>query len=532
MKILIIGVLIDAQSSLFGNRQIVWSRFCLKWLCPSKEIFGFTILLMKNKSRLLPLFLFLNIVCLSGQEQLGLRLENYSGINSVFLNPSATISTPLKWDVNLASVGFFLENNYGFVKKASVSALLSQRNDLDIRYAGDVNNENLLPKNAFVADYNDDGKNRFASSLLTINGPSAMVKINQHVVGAFYNYRFAFGAPDIPTNLSYYTYDNRNFFDAFPVTPFAGNMMVWDEIGVNYAYKVETNEGFFSIGVNVKYLRGKEAAYFENVNTFDLVKIGEDSISSSFATFEYGLTTAILQEEAFANETTGNGFGLDVGASATFGGYKDEGYTLKIGAALLDLGYINFNKNTQQHRAEITQYREVTSDDFSDIQGVEQYNELLQRFSEIATGSATGTLKGNEFQMFLPTGISLQADYSFNENVFLNGTIVQGIQFGKPGIARNSIVAITPRFEHRWFSAQLPIILHNYNDVRIGLSGRIAFLTIGTDNIGSLVGRSSNFTGTDIYVGLKFNPFNIGTGDRYSGPGRKKLGRKRVKCPF
>ena len=487
---------------------------------------------MKNKSLLLPLFLLLNIACLFGQEQLGLRLENYSGINSVFLNPAATISAPIKWDVNLVSTGFFLENNYGFVKKASVLALYRQRKDLDVRYAGDVDNENALPQNTFVADYNDDGKDRYVSSLLTINGPSAMVKFNKHTIGAFYNYRFAFGSPNIPTNLSFYTYDKRDFFDEFPITPFDGSMMVWDETGVNYAYKVETNAGFLAVGANIKYLRGKEAAYFENVNTFDLVKIGQDSIASALATFDYGLTTASLEEETFANKTTGIGFGIDLGASATFGGFKDEGYTLKIGVALLDFGYIDFTQNAQQHRAEITQYTDISVEEFENIQEVNQYNELLQQFSEETTGSPTQTLRENNFRMVLPTGISLQADYSFDENIFLNATVVHGLRLGKPGIVRNSIIAITPRYEHRWFSVQMPLVLHNYQNFRVGLAGRLAFLTIGTDNIGSLVGRFSNFTGTDIYVGLKFNPFNTGTGDRYSGPGRKKLGRKGVKCYF
>jgi hypothetical protein len=242
------------------------------------------------------------------------------------------------------------------------------------------------------------------------------------------------------------------------------------------------------------------------------------------------LTTASLEEETFANETTGTGFGFDIGASATFGGYKDEGYTLKIGAALLDLGYINFNKNAQQHRAEITQYTDITGGEFDNIQGLDAYNELLQQFSEELTGSPTETLISNEFQMFLPTGISLQADYSFDKNIFLNATIVQALPVGKPGITRNNIIALTPRYEHRWFSVQMPVVLHNYNNLRIGLAARAAFLIIGTDNIGSLVGRFSDFTGADIYVGLKVNPFNIGTSDRYSGPGRVKLGRKRVKC--
>ncbi len=487
---------------------------------------------MNNKSLLFSLFFLLNIFCLQGQEQLGLRLENYSGTNSVFLNPTATISTPLRWDVNLASVGVFLENNYGYVQDASVFALLRQRESLDVRLRSDVNNENLLPATAFIADYFDDGKDRYVNMLTTINGPSVMFKIKEHTIGAFYNYRFAFGSPNIPTNLSFYTYDERALFNSFPIAPFDGSIMIWDEIGVNYAYKIETNGGFLSIGANIKYLRGKEAGYFENVNAFDLVKVGIDSIASDLATLNYGLTTASLEEETFANKTTGTGFGLDIGASATFGGYKDEGYTLKIGAALLDLGYINFNKNAQKHEAEVTQYTDVSAEEFENIQEVNQFNELLQQVSTEITGSPTETLQDNSFEMYLPSGISLQADYSFSENIFLNATIVQGFRLNKPGVQRNSIAAITPRYEHRWFSFQVPVVLHNYQNLRVGLSGRVAFLIIGTDNIGSLVGRFSDLTGADVYVGVKVNPFNTNSGDYYSGPGRRKLGRKRVKCYF
>lgn len=476
--------------------------------------------------------ILLSTSCLFGQEQLGLRLDNYSGINSVFLNPANTISTPLKWDFNIASAGVFVENNYAFIADASVAALLKEGENLEVIYAGDIDTDTNVPANAFVSDFFNDGKKRYASVLGTVNGPSGMLKIKDHTIGAFYNYRFAFGSSNIPTNLSYYTYDERNFFDSFPVTPFDGGVMVWDEIGVNYSYKIETGAGFLAIGANIKYLRGKEAAFFENVNTFDLVKIGEDSISSTLAVLEYGTTTASLEEEAFANETTGRGIGFDVGVTATFGGYKDEGYDLKIGVALLDFGSINFNQNAQKHRAEITQYTEVSGDNFSDITGVEEYDAFLQRFSEITTGSPTETLQANEFRMMLPSGISVQADYSFNENIFLNATIVQGVRFNTPGISRNSIAAITPRYEHKWFSVQMPVVLHNYQNLRIGLAGRIAFLTLGSDNLGSLVGKFSDFTGTDFYVGLKINPFNIGTGDRYSGPGRKKLGRKGVKCYF
>ncbi len=483
------------------------------------------------KISILLLFGFINCA-LFGQEQLGLRLENFSGINAVFLNPAATVSVPFKWDVNIVGAGFFFENNYGLVRDASVFALLREGNNLDVRLAEDVPSDIILPANVFISDYFNDEKERYISSLTTVHGPSVMTKFGGHTVGAFYNFRTAFGAANIPDNLSYYVYDQRDFFDTFRVTPFDGHFMAWDEIGLNYAYAFETNSGFLSIGTNLKYLRGKEAAYFENVNTIDLTKTGQDSIASQLAVLEYGLTTASLEEQNFANKTTGTGFGFDLGVTATFGGYKDEGYDLKLGIALLDFGLINFTQNAQAHRADITTFTEIDPETFDGIVGTEDYQEFLNRFSEVAVGSPGGTLQGNNFKTALPAGISVQADYSFTENIFLNFTAVQNMRFRLPGIKRNDILALTPRFERRWYAVQMPVVFHNYQNLRVGLAGRIAFLTLGTDNIGSLVGRFSDLTGTDFYFALKVNPFGLKTGDRYSGPGRKRSKRKNVKCYF
>ena len=482
-----------------------------------------------------PVFIFLLFFSCRqsvAQEQLGLRLENFSGINAVFLNPAATVSVPFKWDINIVSAGFFFENNYAVVRDASVFALSAQRDNLDMRFAGDVDSETNLPPAAFVFDYFNDNKERFISSVTTLHGPSVMAKFGGHTVGAFYNFRNAFGAANIPDNLSYYIYDRRDFFDTFPVTPFDAHFMLWDEIGINYAYAFETNAGFLSIGTNLKYLRGKEAGYFENINTIDLTKTGEDSIAAQVALLDYGLTTASLSQESFANETTGTGFGIDLGVTATFGGYKDEGYDLKLGIALLDFGLINFTQNTQAHRADITSFTEITTETFDGITEIEDYQDFLNRFSQEAVGSPGGTLLDNKFKMALPTGISVQADYSFNENIYLNFTAIQNTRFRLPGVLRNNVVALTPRYERRWYAFQMPLVLRNHRSFRVGLAGRIAFLTLGTDNIGSLVGRYSDFTGTDFYLGLKFNPFRVGASDRYSGPGRKRLDNKKVKCYF
>jgi len=49
----------------------------------------------------------------------------------------------------------------------------------------------------------------------------------------------------------------------------------------------------------------------------------------------------------------------------------------------------------------------------------------------------------------------------------------------------------------------LPVSLYDWNKLRIGLSLRYYYLTIGTEKLGQFF-RISNFTGLDLYVALHF----------------------------
>jgi hypothetical protein len=91
---------------------------------------------------------------------------------------------------------------------------------------------------------------------------------------------------------------------------------------------------------------------------------------------------------------------------------------------------------------------------------------------------------------------------------------------------------VTPRFEHRWFSASLPVSLNNWQSVRVGFAARLGFLILGTDDFGGLFGQG-NYNGTDFYIALKINPFNIGGGlfEGFGGVARRRYGGKgKVKC--
>jgi len=71
----------------------------------------------------------------------------------------------------------------------------------------------------------------------------------------------------------------------------------------------------------------------------------------------------------------------------------------------------------------------------------------------------------------------------------------------------------------------MPVVLLNYQKLSLGTSLRLAFLTIGSDDIGSFFGKR-NLDSTDFYIALKVNPFNLGL--NIGGGGRRR--GKNVKC--
>ena len=127
--------------------------------------------------------------------------------------------------------------------------------------------------------------------------------------------------------------------------------------------------------------------------------------------------------------------------------------------------------------------------------------------------------------MWLPTALSLQVDYNINGDFYLGSALVQSIPLGNFKVGRANVFALSPRFERKWFGASLPISIYNWDQVRVGLSARLGFLTLGSDHIGSIF-TNSDLSGTDFYMALKIFPFGKGNGGS-GGKGRSRFGKNR-----
>ena len=498
---------------------------------PLDKFFGLGIQyqIIPMKFYLLPLILVFPIIAVS-QEQLGLRLENYAGASSISLNPTGNLTNPFLWDANLIGAGLYLENNYAFIPETNTLDLLRNASGGEFVLAEDRTGS--TPSDVYILDFYDDGHQRFLNFNSFVAGPSLVMNVHEnHSVGLFINLRTFFSALDFPDELSYYRYDARAEFDPFPVGPFSGAFMSWSEIGINYATRIPTNAGFMGFGINLKRVVGYEAAYLTNQQTWIHTKLPDDHVTAESAAGEYGLTTSFLDDRGFDATGNGNGFGIDLGFLYVIQGHEDS-YRWRLGASLLDLGAVKFDKNAQTHRVQNDGTFELNLRDFDDYELPDEWSAFLQHFSNEALGDAQASLIGNSFTVGLPSAFSLQADYNINGRFFANALLVHRLPIWSIGPMRESLMAVIPRLEHPWFSVSMPVELVNWQRLNVGVAARLGYLVIGSDKIGSWIGRG-DYSGTDFYIALKLNRIGFGGGSASGSGNRRKNkygGRKKVKC--
>ena len=468
-----------------------------------------------------------------GQQQISWRTDNYAGVNSIFINPAAVSTYPLKWDLNIVEAGQFFYNNYAFLHNTNLPELYKNRENLEFVFGPDYKKEpSPLASGTVIADFYEGEKKRYAAGSTFVTGPSFLLNIGEnHFAGFFTRARFAFGSQDIPAPFSYYPYDARRFFEPFSIDRFQGSAMAWAEYGLTYTYKKSTATGFLSMGANLKLLRGYEAAFFQINGDFEFTKLPGDSISGSLADIAFGFTnSAIDNYENFKPQVNGSGFGIDAGLMYVFENQSNTNkpYEFKIGFSLLDIGSIRFSENAEKHILQTRNAVIVASDDYKSLTGTESLDDAVKIFSRQILQDSLASKAGNNFTMWLPGALSLQGDYAFNSFFFVNAAVIQRLAYKAPSPETGNLLALTPRFEHRWFGASLPLILYNWQDFRMGATVRLGYLVVGTENLGSFVSRS-NLTGADFFFALKFNPFGLNFGDSYASKNFKRK-RGKVKC--
>jgi len=471
------------------------------------------------------ILLFFGATSIFAQHQSGLRMENYAGINSIFINPASSSLFSLRWDLNLVSADFYIDNNVAYITNTKVADLAKNADQITAGWEKEPQGDYSL-----VADfYRDTTNNKYAQFSQTINGPAFLFNTNGgQSLGVFYNFRAMGGSPNIPGSLNYYSYINKSANEWIDFPSFNFSFMAWDEIGVHFSQRISTAVGYMSAGINIKNLRGYEAGYISLDNQTELQFANSNQVVLSGLDIQYGFTnsnTGIADNQAYNRTTSGKGLGIDLGFNYVIEDDSDT-YKFRVGASINDIGSIKFKNNAEVHGLKGDQ--SITFDE-STYQSFTTIEEVMDQASRDIYGSIGLSELDEDLKVGLPTNFSIQADYKVVEYVFVSALFVNRISFSPYSVKATNFFSIAPRFEHRWGMVSLPISITEYSRMKMGFAMRLGYIIVGTDDLTSFTG-AKEFRGTDIYVGIKVNPFKIGDSNPGKGGGGKSGKRGKVKC--
>ena len=210
----------------------------------------------------------------------------------------------------------------------------------------------------------------------------------------------------------------------------------------------------------------------------------------------------------FGRNASGRGWGGDVGLS--YETLAEEGTlpTLRLSASVTDIGQIRYSgKGVKNYNIQAND-RQITEEEWrgysSPREGENQLNAFGRLFEDefgLKDEDNTG-----QFTMATPTALNLSADVRVMNHIYVNATVIQGIQRSTlPQLRQTNLWAVIPRYESEKVGLSFPIIRQN-GGWAVGTGLRVGGLVLGSDNLLGLFSRNGRFKaqGVDIYGGISF----------------------------
>lgn len=443
-----------------------------------------------SKIKYLIIILLLKFSSVYCQENMGIANSNYSPTSSVLLNPSSTVDSKVLWEINLIGASIFFDNNYIFVPNKSGRSILLAPNSIP------------EPLDKFTPS------DKYAYIDIAAHGPSFSLNIGKHAFGINTQVRSMTDVRNFPSHLAKFA------FEGFEYAPQRGviytgsnikaNSLTWGEVGLNYGliFKQKSKDMYMA-GITVKRLFGISHS---GTNIKELTYQVPDTIDVDFIDLnaKYGFTAPAFN--------SGSGWAVDLGFTYKKTLKEVDNYTpyskrnncrkcdykYKIGVSILDLGRIN-NK-TEAYYGEIEDQPGTWEDYGNSVIGSANTRDDKITNSFIKIDNAK-----NEYKAYLPTALSVQYDYNFENGFYLNATVIQNLSFfNQLGIIRQDLLAVTPRLELPRFEVSLPVSLRRYRYPSVGLAFRFwNNIIIGTDRLFPML-INQDLYGMDFYFGIKF----------------------------
>lgn len=472
------------------------------------------------------------------QDFLGYINSNYSGVTGTDLNPANVVNTRYKTDICLTGVSLSMFNNYIGLKRSAL-----KKDQYGNYYAFD---DTAFADNYLTKRVNNINKSVYFSN--QIYGPSFLVSINpKNAFAIKTKVRTLINIDGVEPDMAQLGYtglkDSLLWVQRLNNKNFSTQTMTWVEYAASYGHVFkDEGEHFLKAGITLKYIQGLQSAYM-SIQNLDY-EITNDTIGSFFnSDVSYGHSTNYEGTDANTDVSynalkpkTKFSWGMDLGVvyewrpnwkdykydmdGETNLWRKDKNkYKLRVGLSAVDIGYVNFKKGSYSRNftANINYWNLAT---FDSVQNIDGFDSLLQANFPMN--------KGDEYyKMNLPFALSLQVDYQLYKDFYVNFTPYWSPRFKKDLEKVHDITtfSITPRWDHKWFGAFIPVSYDVMGNTKVGLALRIGPLIVGTNSLGPWVTKKDIYGG-DFYTMLKIPIMYSRPKDR----DKDKVSDKKDKC--
>jgi len=444
----------------------------------------------------------------------GVATSNWSGMNSLYLNPANIADNRDKVTIDIFSINAGVNNNLGTINTSGgignfISRLSNGTSGSILNYSGN-NTFSLLAPYAEV---------RGPGFMININHRSSIAfTTRMRIINQFNNfdqslYHLITNPPTENNNINL-TSKNFNWTAQY-----------WNEIGISYGYVLlEKEKHQIKVGITARYLGGYGFITVKGNNLNVGYNSAKDSLYASNTDIEYssnilsaknaftsGYSASDLPGDFFSLKD-GHGIGGDFGIVYEYqpdtnkNRYDMDGkkglpdpaknrYKLRISASIMDVGMLTYGSNVTS-TATITGNGYITgsglSQNISDFNSFKNY--AINQGFKVDTGNATRNLS-------LPGYLMFSADYNIYRWIYVNAAYIDNIVNRQNyGNSVYNQVTVTPRFDIRSFSVGVPVTYSMLaNDVKVGIGIRYTGFFIGSDDMLAFIG-GKNY-GANIYMG-------------------------------
>lgn len=429
----------------------------------------------------------------TAQERYGIAHSNFAGTDALYLNPARAAGQWPYVDIRLLGLDVHAWNSL-VAWGQRVQPLVGEVNS---GMAGQVDGAVVL---------RDARLNHRAFVQADALGPAFSLSLGRGTIGAGLRARAAVSASGVSTELGNFIFHGLGYQPQHGIRyeepGIKAVAAAWSELSLSYAHILRA-EGFslISAGATLKYnLAHMGAVVQAGPLAYTVVDTALLQVHSADATYGYAMPAM----------NAGGGLGADIGF--TYERTRDEAdgyvphrssgscapmrYRYRIGASLIDLGGMRFKQATaggfSSGAISIDDYAHVPVDSAEDIDSLLATSTNWSRASSLSIG--------------LPTAASVQFDLNLVGNAYMGFAAVQQISARHAErLRRPNTIAITPRYESRYFEAALPVVVHEYDLLRpsIGFMLRFDGIVLGSDHIMPFI-SSRDAYGADVYLRVRW----------------------------